>query len=53
MANGQEPDNYTKANCRIIGKPESQGNPEKVYAVIDHTGIQTIGCYCIYTTQNV
>lgn len=53
MADGTEPDNYTKANCRIIGNPESQGNPKKVYAVIDHTGIQTIGCYCIYTTQNV
>jgi hypothetical protein len=53
MANGQEPDNYTKANCRIIGKPESQGNPNKVYAVISYTGFQTIGCYCIYTTQNV
>jgi hypothetical protein len=53
MADGTEPDNYTKANCRIIGNPESQGNPKKVYAVIDHTGSQTIGCYCIYTTQNV
>ena len=53
MASGQEPDNYTKANCSIIGNPESQGNPKKVYAVIDHTGYQTIGCYCIYTTQNV
>lgn len=51
MADGQEPDNYTKANCSIIGNPESQGNPKKVYAVIDHTGYQTIGCYCIYTTQ--
>jgi hypothetical protein len=53
MADGTEPDNYTKANCRIIGHPESQGNPKKVYAVIDHTGIQTIGCYCIYTTQDL
>lgn len=53
MVDGTEPDNYTKANCRIIGNPESQGNPKKVYAVIDHTGTQTIGCYCIYTTQNV
>jgi hypothetical protein len=52
-ADGTEPDNYTKANCRIIGNPESQGNPKKVYAVIDHTGTQTIGCYCIYKTQNV
>ena len=51
MADGTEPDNYTKANCRIVGNPESQGNPKKVYAVIDHTGYQTIGCYCIYTTQ--
>lgn len=53
MANGQETDNYTKANCSIIGNPESQGNPKKVYAVIDHTGYQTIGCYCIYTTQDI
>lgn len=51
MADGTEPDNYTKANCSIIGNPESQGNPKKVYAVIYHTGYQTIGCYCIYTTQ--
>lgn len=51
MADGTEPDNYTKANCSIIGNAESQGNPKKVYAVIDHTGYQTIGCYCIYTTQ--
>ena len=53
MADGQEPDNYTKANCSIIGNPESQGNPKKLYAVIDHTGFQTIGCYCIYTTQDI
>jgi hypothetical protein len=53
MVDGTEPDNYTKANCRIIGNPESQGNPKKVYAVIDHTGSQTSGCYCIYTTQDI
>ena len=53
MENGQEPDNYTKANCKIYGNPEQQGMPKVLRASIDHTGFQTIGCYCIYTTQNV
>ena len=53
MANGQEPDNYTKANCKIYGNPEQQGMPKVLRASIDHRGFQTIGCYCIYTTQNV
>jgi hypothetical protein len=52
-ADGTEPDNYTKANCSIVGIPESQGNPKVLRASIDHRGFQTIGCYCIYTTQNV